>query len=418
MMNLLKQDIELLNQKGITEEMLRSQLSFFQKGIPPVVLAAPATTNDGIMVLTDIEKERCVSWFEMKKEELDIVKFVPASGAATRMFQSLFTFLKEFKPSEESFNAYVNRMMAPELQVFYVGFEKFPFYKNVERYIAEKLPEFNSLSDSWQKWHLANVLLDKGALNYSSLPKGLFPFHQYYDSIITAFEEHLYESALYAVSQQRARLHFTIAEEHLTLFQHKFNNVEKEISQKTAVEFSVQYSFQKQRTDTLAVTSDNIPFRDENQQLFFRPAGHGALLENLNEVQSDIVFIQNIDNVVMRRYEPTIAYYKKILAGKLLELQERSFKYVSQIDSGVIKKKELPELLEFLKELNVVVPTMVHKYTKKYMLEYVRRKLDRPIRVCGMVKNEGDPGGGPFWIKEEERWSLQIVESAQNGFRK
>lgn len=120
------------------------------------------------------------------------------------MFQSLFTFLKEFKPSEESFNAYVNRMMAPELQVFYVGFEKFPFYKNVERYIAEKLPEFNSLSDSWQKWHLANVLLDKGALNYSSLPKGLFPFHQYYDSIITAFEEHLYESALYAVSQQRA----------------------------------------------------------------------------------------------------------------------------------------------------------------------------------------------------------------------
>lgn len=139
----------------------------------------------------------------------------------------------------------------------------------------------------------------------------------------------------------------------MTLFQHKFNNVEKEISQKTAVEFSVQYSFQKQRTDTLAVTSDNIPFRDENQQLFFRPAGHGALLENLNEVQSDIVFIQNIDNVVMRRYEPTIAYYKKILAGKLLELQERSFKYVSQIDSGVIKKKELPELLEFLKELNV-----------------------------------------------------------------
>ena len=414
-MNFSKKDIQQIQDKGLTVDMVNAQIEIFKNGLPFVNLKDVATIGNGILRLSETEKQNCISHFNKKRSDISFVKFVPASGAATRMFKFLFEFLKDFKPDEESINAYVNRKKASNLSIFFVGIKNFPFYYKVKQQLYKDHKDFDELPINHQLRLFIETMLFEGKLNYSNYPKGLFPFHRYKDHIATAFEEHLFEAALYASANNKADLHFTISEKHNHKFDETFKRIEEVIERKTNTEFNISFSFQKQATDTIAVTDKNKPFRDENGSLLFRPSGHGALLDNLNDLDADIIFIKNIDNVVVYNYEEEVAKYKMMLAGLLLQVQEQSFEYQEKLENTNLSEDEIFEIAEFLShKLNVVIGNDFEKYSPKYQIEYLRNKLDRPIRVCGMVKNEGEPGGGPFWVKDESGIiSLQIVESAQ-----
>lgn len=409
-------DIKQIESKGLTLQDVESQLLLLKSGIPFANIAAAATTEHGIVELNNEIVSNAVTTFEAQKNNLSLIKFVPASGAATRMFKFLFKFVKEYNPNKESINSYINKNKLKDLSLFLVGLEKFPFYKEVLVHLEGKGISFNELSTSRKAWHFAHAMLDEEHLNFGNSPKGLLPFHEYKnDHISTAFEEHLYEAALYASDNCSAKLHFTISERFKDKFDEEFKRIEEYVEQKTGVSFDIDFSYQHESTDTIAVTLKDKPFRDEDGSLLFRPSGHGALLKNLNALDADIIFIKNIDNVVVKKYKEEVAKYKMVLAGILLQLQTKVFSYLRQLDEGDTNEEKLTEVAEFLnRELSVKISHEFEKYSEKYKIEYLRDKLDRPIRVCGMVKNEGEPGGGPFWVKDQS-WnqSLQIVESAQ-----
>ena len=257
-------------------------------------------------------------------------------------------------------------------------------------------------------------MLDENLLNYSSFPKGLLPFHRYKEHSSTAFEEHLFEAAEYASSNRDANLHFTISEKHKDKFDEEFKYIEEDVEEKTQTKFNITFSYQKHATDTIAVTTTNEPFRDDNGMLVFRPSGHGALIENLNEIDADIIFIKNIDNVVVNKYKGEVAKYKKMLAGVILKIQEKAFEYEESLNYEISNEKLL-EIADFLSsKMNVVLDANFNNLSLHEKKVYLKNKLNRPLRVCGMVKNEGEPGGGPFWVKNSsDNISLQIVESAQ-----
>jgi Domain of unknown function (DUF4301) len=414
-LNFSEKDINQIQQKGLSLEKVKSQIALFKKGIPFVKIQSAATKGEGIISLSEEESQKYVTLFDSKRDNYSIVKFVPASGAATRMFKTLFAFLKEYRPEKESINSYINRDKDNELSVFLVGLEKLPFFEEVVYKIHEIIPDFNELSDDKKRVEFVKTMLNEDRLNYSFYPKGLLPFHRYKEYVSTAFEEHLFEAALYGSSNNKANLHFTISEIHNHKFDEEFKYIKEDVEEKTNTTFNISFSYQKHSTDTIGVTNINEPFRDDDGNLVFRPSGHGALLENLNDLDVDIVFIKNIDNVVVKKYKSDVAYYKKMLGGILLEIQQQAFVYLKLLEKTNLKENKLVEITQFLSEkLNVTINREFEKYSTKDKIEYLRDKLNRPIRVCGMVKNEGEPGGGPFWVKDESGTvSLQIVESAQ-----
>ncbi len=414
-MEFSQEDIQYINSKGLSLDLIESQLQTFQAGLPFINLKSAATLNDGVIKLTKKQEQQYVSFFNANKEEISILKFVPASGAATRMFKFLFNFIKTYNHKKSSINAYVNKFNATELAVFMVGIEKLPFYKTVISSTKIYFKNYDSLSRDNKVVAFIKTMLDEDKLDYSNFPKGLLPFHNYQNVIANAFEEHLYEAALYATSNKKAKLHFTISEKHLEQFKAAFKDKQAAIEAKTNVCFDISFSFQSEKTDTIAVSSKLKPFRDEEDKLHFRPSGHGALLQNLNKLNEDLIFIKNIDNVVVSKYKKDIANYKKILAGLLLSLQNKSFDFMQKIETKKLSELEIVEIAEFLRrQLNVIISSEFEKYSTKYQIEYLKEKLNKPIRVCGMVKNEGEPGGGPFWVWNSiGTISLQIVESAQ-----
>ncbi len=414
-MNFSEKDIAQILQKGLTVEKVKSQITIFKKGVPYINLKSAATKGNGILSLNKEETQDYVTFFEKKRDGLSIVKFVPASGAATRMFKILFTFLKEYNSKQESINSYINRHKVKELSMFFVGLEKLPFFEEVVHKIHKIIPNFNELSYDEKRVEFIKTMLNEERLNYSFHPKGLLPFHRYREHVSTAFEEHLFEAALYGSSNNHAKLHFTISEWHNHKFDEEFKYIEEDVEEKTSTTFDILFSYQKNSTDTIAVTNKNEPFRNTDGSLVFRPSGHGALLENLNEIEADIVFIKNIDNVVVNKLKEDVAHFKKMLGGILLQIQQQAFIYLTLLENDSLKEKELLEIAQFLLEkMNVTINREFEKYSTKHQIEYLRGKLNRPIRVCGMVKNEGEPGGGPFWVKDENGTvSLQIVESAQ-----
>ncbi|MDG3583060.1 DUF4301 family protein [Galbibacter pacificus] len=424
MIDLTEADKKQMQKKGISESQVTEQIETFKRGIPYVNLLAAATIDHGIHQFSDAEKEKYISLFEKQKDTLNLLKFVPASGAATRMFKALFQFLNNYNPANETINAYVNREKADIIRTFFIGVEKFPFYEAVIKRFVEKHPDFLNLPDHFQKYYFIKILLDKDEFDYGSSPKGLLPFHKYKTHPATAFEEHMYEAALYDESKGTANLHFTISKEHNNDFDDEMEKIKKRVEEKTGVSFKTSFSFQKESTDTIAVDMENEPFRLESGEILFRPGGHGALIENLNEQDADIIFVKNIDNVVVYKYKHEVAEYKKILAGKLLEIQSKVFEYAKLLDNEEPSEAKIEEIKDFLKNnLNVHVKPDVDKYKEIYQIEFLKEKLNAPIRICGMVKNEGEPGGGPFWIKDEDgNISLQIVESPQidgnNKFQK
>jgi hypothetical protein len=414
-LNFTEKDIKQIEKKGLTVEKVMTQINIFKTGLPFINLKDTATIGNGILKLNDNEKVNYINFFDNKRDAISILKFVPASGAATRMFKFLFSFLKEYQPEKESLNAYINRKKTSELTIFLIGLKFFPFYYKVKQQIYKECKNFETLTNSQQIVVFIKTMMQKGKLNYGDFPKGLLPFHQYKDHLATAFEEHLFEAAYYASSNNKAKLHFTISEKHNHKFDNEFIRIEEYVKQKTNTTFDISFSYQKESTDTIALTTKNTPYRENDGSLLFRPSGHGALLENLNDLDADIIFIKNIDNVVVSNFQKEIEENKKMLAGILLKIQAQAFQYQKDLEKRNISREALLNIAEFLSQkMNVKISSEFEKYSREFQLEYLFEKLNRPIRVCGMVKNEGEPGGGPFWVKGENgNVSLQIVESAQ-----
>ena len=387
----LEKDFSQINELGIDLETVYQQINDFKEGFPFMQLQKAATLNDGVMKLTDEQLESFTVLYEKKVSKLVPLKFVPASGAATRMFKSLFSFLEEGK-SDKSTDQFFDKL------------NDFAFAEDLKKILPENADNQT----------IVDYYLTRKGLDYGSLPKGLLKFHQYENESRTALEEHLVEGANYANNEGNVKLHFTVSPEHLSRFLKLLNKVVPVYEEKFNVKYDISFSEQRRSTDTIAVNMDNTPFREKDGSLLFRPAGHGALLANLNDITADIIFIKNIDNVVPDRIkQPTIAY-KKALAGILLKFQDRIFDYQFQLKEWA-SEPLLMELSHFFeRELCILPPIgfMGMNHNEKVM--YYQKKLNRPLRVCGVVPNTGEPGGGPFWCKNTDgSTSLQIVESAK-----
>ncbi|WP_452224894.1 DUF4301 family protein [Lacinutrix chionoecetis] len=414
-MNFTTTQIKQLENKGLTVDKISKQIEIFKTGLPFINLESAAVINHGIFSFSEEQNKEYTTFYNNQKDNLKVIKFVPASGAATRMFKFLFEFLETYNPKKDTINGYINKHKANDLFVFGVGIEKFPFYETVIKETKKHVTDFETMSADLKAVEFIKTMLDEDRLNYSFYPKGLLPFHKYKDHVATAFEEHLFEAALYASSNYEANIHFTISKIYNNIFNEEFARIQAIVERKTNTKFNITYSYQKEKTDTIAVNSQNEPIENPDGTFYFRPSGHGALLSNLNDFDADIIFIKNIDNVVVFKYEVEVARHKKILAGVLLKMQKQSFSYLEQLEDEYISEEKIIEIARFLrKKLNVIISLEFEKYSTKYQIEYLKNKLNRPIRVCGMVKNEGEPGGGPFWVKDESgNVSLQIVESAQ-----
>ncbi len=415
-MNITDKDIKLIKSKGLTIDKVISQIETFKNEIPFVALRSAATLDNGILKFSEHYQSELTKLYNSRSANLETIKFVPASGAATRMFKDLFRFLDNYDCEKESLNSYTNHEKANAIRLFLIGLEKFPFYTTVIEKVQNAYPNFRALSEGRQLYIFVEMMLKEKGLNYGDFPKGLFPFHKYSTSVSTSFEEHLYEAAGYNTNDKgESKLHFTISKEHLKGFKSEFERIKKKVEEKTKTNFSITYSFQKPETDTIAVDENNEPFRTEDGTVLFRPGGHGALIENLDDLDADIIYIKNIDNVVVRKYQDEVSGYKKVLAGKLIEIQDEVFRILNALDQNKPTEAELRDIKKFLvQQLNVRLPLDFDKFSDTYKLDFLRESLNRPIRVCGMVINEGEPGGGPFWIKRENgRLVLQIIETPQ-----
>lgn len=378
---LTPQDIRQIEEHGLSPEQIERQMERFRTGFPYLNLARAAVAGDGIVRMDASEAERCRTLYRNRRDERRIVKFVPASGAATRMFKSLFGYLE-------------TGQAGPEVREVIERIDRFAF--------ADELHRLTGGSSSPRRL-IEGIVRD--GLGYGRLPKALILFHKYPEGSRTALEEHLAEGAMYAVGAGRSvHIHLTVSPEHMPLFERLVERVKPEYEARFGVRYDIGYSQQKPSTDTIAVNPDNTPFR-EGGRLLFRPAGHGALIENLNEIDADIVFIKNIDNVTTDARRGDTVRYKKVLAGVLLDLQERAFECLKALEVGGAELEPIAGFIE--KRLCVKLPA-------DYDSALLRAVLDRPIRVCGMVRNEGEPGGGPFWVGNPDGTeSLQIAESSQ-----
>jgi nicotinamide riboside kinase len=399
---------------GIPLDKIYKQLQIFRTGIDKTILEKPAIKSDGILSFSEKEFVGLAHFFDTKKEKLKLKKFVPASGAASRMFKFLNEFLNEFDLENETVNGYINRKQAVNLNLFLAGIEKFPFYNNILDLLNEKFSDYKSWEKDKKNYYFIQLLLGLDYCDFANKPKGILPFHKYKTHIATPIEEHLNESAYYSTSNHVSNLHFTVSDHHQKDFEKILSNVKFKIETQSTTKINIGFSYQNKQTDTIAVDLDNNPFRNEDQKLVFRPGGHGALIENLNNLDADIIFIKNIDNVIQNHIQ-AIALYKKALGGILIELQEQIFDYLKKIEKNQIQDQEVTEIIVFANsKLNIEIIEDFEKYTFEYKIIYIKEILNRPIRVCGMVKNEGEPGGGPFWVRGSKgKISLQIVESSQ-----
>lgn len=404
-------DFVQIYESGIPLEKIQNQLNFYKNGFDKAILVEPAKADNGILKLSENECQQKVDFFDQKKSDLKLIKFVPASGAASRMFKFLSEFLNDFDIKNESIHAYINRKKDSELSLFIVGLEKFPFFKEVDTKLKELFPDFDTLERDYKNYYFIKTLLSSQYFDFANKPKAILPFHKYKTHIATPIEEHLYECANYSSSKGSSHLHFTISEIHQSDIEKIINATKKNVEEETDTHITISFSYQNKKTDTLAVDLSNLPIRDEKGKLVFRPGGHGALIENLNSLDADIIFIKNIDNIIQNHKEINVLN-KKMLAGIMLELQQQIFDYLKAIENSTV---DLSEIIDFVtNSLNIKLPDEFSKYTLDNKTNFIKLVLDRPIRVCGMVKNEGDTGGGPFWIKDlKGDISLQIIETSQ-----
>jgi hypothetical protein len=407
-----------LHARGISEETVLAQLALFRQGIPYTTLHRPCTIDDGLVILPPHELERLAAVYEAAALAGRTMKFVPASGAASRMFKLLLSFLHQCQPLDMQEIATQARHGDSECQEFLRcmdGRKQFAFYDALTVVMANNGLDLDTLVAQGQCTEILAYLLTPKGLNYANLPKGLLQFHRYPDHCRTPLEEHLVEAAAYCRDHQgMARLHLTVTPEHQPAFSAHLADVRARY-EPHGVRFDVTFSTQHPSTDTLAVDLHNRPFRDQHGHLLFRPAGHGALLENLHALQGDIVFIKNIDNVVPDRLKAETYLYKKALGGYLLEIQRQIFASLRELSARQVSEKTVSRIFAFAREtLSIVPPATIEQQIKAAKVAYLKSVLHRPIRVCGMVQNAGEPGGGPFWVQHADgAQSLQIVEMSQ-----
>lgn len=412
-------DYQQIRDHGLTNEQVARQLALFEKGAPYVTLVRPCTVGDGIFRFDRRMYDTAISRFEENIRGRRLTKFVPASGAATRMFKSLIrAYADTFKNDPSGANALGESGIKedPEAAAFMTHIARFAFYPELKRSMAARGENLADAVGRKQYQPILEHLLTETGLNYAALPKGLILFHAYDREARTAFEEHLAESALYAVaSDGNTDLHFTVSENYMDRFQRLLEAVRKQYETRFGVRFNVSFSIQRKNTDTLAVDTDNRPFRRSDGTLLLRPGGHGALIGNLNRISGDIIFIKNIDNVAHDHFKPEMTGWKKALAGRLLYLQENIFNFMEKLHETHADPDTAEAAAEFLQqELNCGMPAGFNQLTANKKRKVAADRLNRPIRVCGMVPNAGDPGGGPFWVKDNDgRISLQIVETSQ-----
>lgn len=403
---LSQEDLKQIASKGITEEQITNQLNEFKTGFPFLRLEAAAAIGKGIVAPGDEERKCYIDcWNDYKAQGKSIVKFVPASGAASRMFKDMFAFLSaDYDVPTTAFE-----------KTYFDNIKKFAFYNALnEKCVTNEGKNIDQLiADGNYKAVVANMLEAKG-LNYGQLPKGLLLFHNYEDGPRTPMEEHLVEGALYAASNGEANVHFTVSHEHIQLFEAKVAEKLDKYASRYGIKYNISFSEQKPSTDTVAANPDNTPFRTEDGKLLFRPGGHGALIENLNEINADVIFIKNIDNVVPDRLKSDTVDYKQVIAGVLVSLQAKAFAYLEKLEKGSCSHEELVEISNFLQNNLCCLNNEIGSYTDEQLAQYLCVKLNRPMRVCGVVKNVGEPGGGPFLTYNQDGTvSLQILESSQ-----
>jgi hypothetical protein len=401
-------DLNLLASKGIPEKQIEEQLNCFFKGFPFPEIMASASVEKGISLLSKDEQLTYIkAWDEYLLTNRRVVKFVPASGAASRMFKNLYGFIAAgYDEPETSFE-----------KTFFAHIERFAFYEALnEACIANEEKSAAELISEGKYKTVVSILLESHGLNYGQLPKGLLLFHTYPPGARTALEEHLAEGAMYAKNKVgEVNLHFTVSPDHEPLFKACIAQKQTSYEDKFSVKYEISFSRQKPSTDTIAVDMDNHPFRDKEGNLVFRPGGHGALIENLNDLEADVVFIKNIDNVTPDSLKYSTVIYKKILAGMLVSLQKRIFEYLRLIDSGKYSHRQVEEMIHFLHDKLYIRKNDIKHLEDTELILYIKGKLHRPLRVCGMVKNEGEPGGGPFLTLNagDATVSPQILESSQ-----
>lgn len=376
-----KEDLAQIERHGLTPAAVERQLEDFRRGFPYLNVVRAASPGDGVVVVDEAAADAAAERYEKAAEGLGVVKFVPASGAATRMFKELFEFVNDNKRGKG-------------IDTLLENIERFAFWPELEALLPAGADDRA----------VVNAIVNEG-LGYGRKPKGLVTFHAYPEGARKAVEEHLVEGAVYAAAGGVAKIHFTVSPEHRSGFEELLAARLPFYEKRFGIRYDISFSVQKPSTDTIAVNPDNTPFRQDDGTLLFRPAGHGALIENLSEIDADLVFIKNIDNVTTDARRGDTIRYKKVLAGMLLDLQGRAFEYLRALEAGGADPEPIARFIE--QELCVKLPA-------DYDTALLRAVLDRPIRVCGMVRNEGEPGGGPFWVANPDgTQSLQIAESSQ-----
>jgi len=389
-------DEELLKQRGMSVNDILQQIHQFIHDTEPARLDRPCTVGDGILALSATDSLNYSRIYEAARQKLTIQKFVPASGAASRMFKHLYNY------NIENVSELTEELI--------LRFDQFPFVPLLENRMKEAGLDLNQLRESNNWGVIFQFILGKDGLNYDDQLKGLVVFHRYADELCCAFDEHLHESVAYAKQLDgKCRIHFTLAPQHAERVVSYF---EKKLKQFEYDHFELTYSAQNPTTDTLALTKDNEPFRDSDGNLMFRPSGHGALIHNLQQLDADVIFMKNIDNVTVRSSLSDTVLYKQILGGLLVDLRTRVFDFLSSLEKNDTR---LDEALEFIQTW--FQPGLPLGMNREQLHQYAVLRLDRPLRVCGMVRNEGEPGGGPFWVKMQGGYiSKQVVERSQVEF--
>jgi len=397
------------------------QIKTFETGISPLILARPCTLGDGIKMVSEKDQEYFIKIFENALDDGRVIKFVPASGAATRMFKKQLSFISRFEKIDYNMLKELAQNGDEDCEAaleFFNNIDRFAFFKKLSDLTDEKGKNISELITERNIQELLRFVTDSDGLNYSNLPKGCIPFHSYPEGSRTAFEEHIVEAINYSAGKDKvAKIHFTISPEHETEIKNLFKSFLQKYK-KDGWNFDIKFSFQSRKTDTVSVTLDNKLCRDENGKIVFRPGGHGALLNNLNELKADVISIKNIDNIAPDNISGESFQYKKILGGYLISLQKKIFDYLKILGDANTNENEIEEIIDFIKrEIEIELTDNFKQKSIEEKMNYLFNFLNRPIRVCGMVKKEHHPGGSPFWVSGKDgEITKQIVEPAQVNF--
>jgi len=412
------QDLRQMRSQGIRPSEVEAQLELFRHPPPFLTLDRPASVGDGILKLSKKQQEQSLKEFEKARRKGRFMKFVPASGAASRMFHLLLKFFQRepFTGDDLRREVLQGDEESQQFMHFIEALSQTAFFGELGEALARSNLDLETLRREGRYQEILRALLLPNGLDYSHKPKGLVKFHSYPKEKRTPLEEHLVEAVQYVKDKSHlCRIHFTVSEEHEQESRNYFMAVKEKYEKKYGVRFDIDFSTQRSHTNTLAVDLENEPFRDAKGNLLFRPSGHGALLENLNRLKGDLVFIKNIDNVVVEKVMGTTVHWKKVLGGYLASIQKEIFKHLKKLKSKSVSARELRAAAEFVhKGLGYSLGEDFERLSPVQKRKRLASRFDRPLRVCGVVRNTGEPGGGPFWVKDKTgKDSLQIVEGAQ-----